>query len=342
MSHSGIGLVFTHGPGLRPQVLYIRDVEAHCSSCGKEHFVRYYSDTPWHSLTVRKLERILDDAADDVAMDCEQCGAPIDGSDAVRWTIHYGFAGDLGMVQGFARYDGARRWLLSPHRRLDVQQVLAWEPDADQSNEELESLDEAAMRRVFGRSLNPKEAVREFLLDGPPRFGGAIAWQTIDVASGLSLVAVPDAGLLDDALDAIIADRQWQPEVAPLVVNGEAVGTYAGAPSAWLADLPPNLLQAANLYGVANAGVVPDVARDLVSRFPLPVKIRPRDDGSLWMRLPNNKDPAASPHLIPTEIALEAARTMSTPADVTRLEIDRVLYGLTGAWSEEGDEEPAR
>lgn len=338
MSHSGIGLMFTHGPGLRPQVLYIRDIEAHCPDCGKEHFVRYYSDTPWHSLTLSMLEKLLHEAADSLTLECDQCGAEVTGNDALRWTVHYGFPGDLGMIQGFARYDGARRWLLSPHRRLDVQQVLVWEPDADQSNAELDALDDATIREVFGRSFNPKEAVREYLLDGPPRFTEPRLWQLVELADGLALVAAASADSLEEALQFLELERDWSPVPAPLVIDGVAQGAYAGAPSGWLRDLGDSVLQAANLYGVADSSRIADVASDVVGRFPLPVKIRHRDGGDLWMRLPNVKDPKVSPHLVPREIAFEAARSMTSPADVTRLEIDRVLYGVTGAWEDEKEE----
>ncbi len=350
MSNWGIGLLFSPGPGGRPEVLYLRDVESHCSACGLERVERFYSATSFHALTLRRLEALLESAPDAVSAPCAQCDAPMDGHDAVRWLLHYGFAGGDGLLQGFGTREGGRRWLLSPHARIDVQLVPEWDAAHDASNREVDTLDDETLLALFGRVLNPKESVRRAVAAAPV-FSARVPHRIERLSEGLAVVLAPH-GALDEAwvrrdlagLDAVAdtddpADKAggiWQ--IEPLAIAGETAHGFPAAPDEWLADVAarhPRL----DVFGAARHGAATAGLRAAIDTFTVAVTLEPRDDAADVLELRAPGDPDMPPIAFPlADICREAARTMAAPADIARLEIDRALAGLTGLLGTDDDD----
>lgn len=372
MSNWGIGLLFTFGPGGQPEVLLLRDVEAHCPACGKEAIMRYYDAAPFHTLTVRALRAILDRSGAPFAAECTQCEAAVGDEHVVRWVLHFGFPSLRGLIQGFADADGTRRWLLSPHEQIDVQLVPRWHLPGDESRREVEALDEAAVMSTFGRAFNAKEVARRAL--STPDAHGA---QPHSLGPALAVAIMPAGTPMTDVLER--ANRLPRPEhddgafgdvgpratvalaneteaqdaeqsgestrasarpadwiAEPLCLGGVLTDGYAGAAAGWLAGLRLDEPEAVDVWGLADASAVLPAARHIVKLFPVQVGFEERADGVLAMLLDDGG--AQQPEIDARGVAREAARTLLDVADTTRLEIDRLLHALTGLWDGEAEE----
>lgn len=331
MSNWGIGLLFGFGQGGRPTVLSIRDVEAHCPACGHEVVVRRYDADPFHSLTLARLRSMLDRGPSGFSGSCLQCEAQAGEADVVRWVLHYGFPSGAGLLQGFAE-GTERRWLLSPHEAIDVQLVPAWDRSLDQSRREVDALVGDAVRAVFGREFNAKELARRELSTpaGPsPR--------VVSMGQGLVLVAASEE-LDEDALTRLAAGADTGEDwvVEPLVVRGVPTDGFVGAAAEWS---PSSSF--ANAWGVAAAGEVRVALERIAATFPIQVGFEQRAGSELALVLPDPDEIGGQTPIIDArEVAREAARSMAHPGDIARLELDRVLLGLTGLWSP-GDDDPS-
>lgn len=323
MSNWGIGLLFGFGPGARPEVLAIRDIEAHCPACGRENIVRRYDAHPFHSFTVARLRAALEAGAEGATGICAQCEATFDSSHAVRWVLHYGFPSGRGLIQGFAdAASGERRWLLSPHHAIDVQLVPRWDEEEDRSRVEHEVLTREVVTEVFGRAFNAKEEARHAAAT-------ISAGSTLRLGPALAFVALPTGATEQDA---VAAAGLGGLEVAERIAEGGAARTgFPGAPAEWLAGVP--LREAVSLWGVASRAAVVDAARAIPATFPIEVRFDGADDAEhLALQGPDGAWSGDTPDLDVVGVTQEAARALLDPGDATRLEIDRLLHGLTGLW----------
>lgn len=253
MSNHGIGLVFTPGPGGRPHVLLLQDVEAHCALCGYAHHERFYVGTPFHALTLARLRQLAGGVSTGLAASCAQCGADVTPAEAVRWQTHFGFPGAVGLVSAYA-YDGAvQAWELSPHDRMDVQLIPRGAPIADASTRVFPDVTEAHIVSVFGHTFNGKARVRAWLLD-------AKTDRTRPLVLAPGLLVLADAAPLDR--DAVVSRVPWLSnvplQIATLVTNGVPVTGYPHAAAEWLTGLADAQLPA-YLVCVCVYGDPPDV-----------------------------------------------------------------------------------
>jgi hypothetical protein len=326
MSHHGITLVFTPGDHGRPEVMTLRDVEAHCPACGKEEHQRSYGATPWHTLTTSRLARLLEEVPSTFASRCPQCDEPTDGRHVVRWMLHYGFPGLRGLLTGFAAAEeGWRRWLLQPWEKVDAQLVPRWDVADDSANVEVERLDEAAVQRAFGRAFSGKEACRRWIAAGSAA--------PLLVAPGLAAVVADGA---EAAAAVAIAAGVAEPVVESLATGGVARGGFFGAPSGWLAGLD---LSAGNVWGVADTARVAPALEHVLRSWPVETALV-EVDGGLRLRLPSTPDPARWPRLDARGIAIEAARSLVPVEEAAHAELDRALHFLTGLYGDEYADRP--
>lgn len=324
MSNWGIGLLFTFGPHARPDVLTLRDVEAHCGACGHELVVRYYDARPFHSWTIGAARRALEEARAPFEGTCPQCDAAATAENVVRWVLHFGFPSGRGLVQGFAHVDGTRRWLLSPHESMDVQLVPRWHLPSDQSRVEVDTLTDDAVVKAFARPFNPKAATRDRL--GRPAPAETISAERL--SQTLALVSAA-RGAADAVVDAALRELGERWVAAPLSTEGVPVGGFAGAPAEWL---PSGLTR--DWWGAADAGAVLPALEHIVQGFPVPLAFEESGD-TITVRLPDGATPP--PTIDARGVAEEAARSMVEVGDAARLELDRLLQALTGLWTGEED-----
>lgn len=301
------------------------DLLAHCPACGYESGVRKYMPTPFHTLTVARLRRLLDDLLERMEGECPQCEASL-GPDSVQaCMLHYGFPSGVGVVRGLREFDKVS-WLLCPHDTFDVQEVPQWDASADSSRVECSVLTEAEIQRVFGRPLSAKQIARDWLTSG--------ATGVCHCGPGLRLVR----GDYEDAQSAItaasansVAEGPWS--AVRLDEPDGWISGFFGAPSGWLAGIEAG---PEKLWGCADHGQLPVTIERIVSGFPIQVGLEQQSD-SLAMILPDSDGPQPRPTFEIAEIAEESARSMSSPSDVARLEIDRLLHALTGLWVATGE-----
>jgi hypothetical protein len=328
MSHSGIGLQFTLGPGAKPHQLVIRDTEAWCPACGFELQIRHYSDLPFHSLTTARLAAaVLEPPEFDEV--CGQCDHDICEEDARAWSMHVGFSSGHGILSGFAEVDGATGWALRPRRTLNVQQLPAFRPaDLDASGDQplVATLDEDAIFSVFGRYWNPKSAVRRWVLSHPSPADGQV--RRVELAPGTVVfdapAGTPEADIQAKALDPI-RGTAWI--VAPLWTEESAPAGFFGAPADWLHGLAKQL-EGRDLWCAADPSMVFQTVDSVCSEFPIATRVRMDADGTLWLRMSGRKDREGAPEIDPNAVALEAAQTGSAVEDIARLELDRIVIGL--------------
>ncbi len=326
MSHSGIGLHFTTGPGGQPHQLVIRDTEAWCPGCGLELQVRHYSDLPFHSLTTTRLQAELTEPP---TFDerCRQCEHDVTEADAAAWSLHVGFGGQPGVISGFCGPDGVSGWSVRPTRSLSVQQLPAFRlSDLDPETAVIPALDEDEVARVSGRYWNLKSAVRRWVLRHRAPQPGQI--RRIELAPGTVLFDVA-AGTPRDTVAARAVDpisgRPW--ELAMLYSTETVPGGFYGAPTEWLSGLG-DALNGRDLWCAADPTGVFDVIDAVCNDLPIATRVRVDADGTLWLRISGRKDRDGAPEIDPRTVAGHAARTCSALGDIARMELDLVVIGL--------------
>jgi hypothetical protein len=362
MSHFGLGLIFELGTSPEPRLLHIVDAELVCSACGCEMLRRYWRTAAWHPWNVPRLHRLVDDVPPTITETCERCEAPIGADEVAAWVVHWGFPGGRGLIQAFARSDGARRIRLLPHAAMDAQLILAREhanlPDAV----ELDTLSEQDCIKVFGHALSPKYWARlALLLRGRDRLPypeiaadlarrgltsarvardaeGASCGIVLPVGDGLRLCisdAVPHASLVAaecamEPTDAVVAAEV-------LAQNGQPREGYPGAPDRWLGDLGPTLdgLSASAIVSFGpNGDRVETIAQRVATKFPIRVDFTREPDGVFRMHTPTaTGDDAAV--LDPLRIARHAARTAALPAAAVHYAMEESIHFLAGLFGEE-------
>lgn len=293
--------------------LYIVDIEAHCPSCGWAEVKRYYRDTPFHALTVRKLESLGELAPTHFSATCEQCGAGVGPADVQRHTLHYGFADGTGLLQRFATRDDVQ-WQLSPHRHLDSQQILQWEPEDNIASMIVERIDERTIHSVFGRVLSPKEALRAMVRGTDIR--------RTNLSHGLEVTYPASPNL--DPIDGPTAAGPYQfPESNTL---GSPIPGHAWE---WISDLydsPDSFNEHAAI--IIDIEKISTALRKAIGQFPMDTTIT-EDEESITV---TTDDEVLT--FVKAEIAREAALTLSEPGDIAHLELDRAIHALSWDQSE--------
>lgn len=320
----GITLHFQPSASGHWRQLYIADFEAHCAECGWAEVKRYYLDTPFHSLTVRRLEHVAANASTHFAADCGQCGAPMTSEDVQRQAIHFGFADGTGLIQRFATRD-ASRWQLTPNRALDGQIIPQWDPEENIASVVVDALAESTIHRVFGRLLSPKEAVRSLLIAGKPSDvelshglrlrldrtespPGEAAQTTDDASAAAMTFAFP---VVSDARSE--TDRDWSGAGYPL----------PGHPWEWLSDFsPPAPKSRLSATITVEIPRIREALDRIIGTFPIDTVI---DENDVEILVSTQSERLT---FSKAAIAREAAATCSEPGDIAHLELCRALHAL--------------
>lgn len=323
----GIGLLMPPGPDGRPTAVYLVDMQAVCSACGKEAQHRYFLSTPFHSLTLRRLDMLFDSAPAAIEGACEQCDATLQAADVERWSMQYSPGDGEGLLIGLMRRGAEPQWRALPHDHLDVQgqPVWAWTRD-DISSIAMESLTEREFYEKFRRYMNPKSALRQMILASKDRRHLAPSNADFSESGACQLIASPGMEFWvgpADRVEQAIRSHPHRAVHAILVEDGRCAEGYPDAPSRWLSDISSYLVgQSVVAFGDS---VVADASlRRHFSRFPIDLHF---DDEGETLRViaGDGSEDLSVLEFHPVEITREALRTGAAPGDVARAEIDRAL-----------------
>lgn len=306
----GIGLVTPPGPDGRPMMLFLLDVRLACSGCGHSQQVRYFRETPFHSLTLRRLELILQRAGEHIDEICDQCDAAMAADEEEAVCLSVGFADGQGVIQGF-RDTERLVWSLRPHDVFDVQMIARYEPVEDIACRNVSALSEDACRDVFGRAFNPKAALRQAI----------VAWGGCDVAE-LELAEGLRVRLLPAGVRAIEEGDAARSVV--LVEGGAPASGWPAAPAEWLLDLDHALRDARVVAQAEVAPIRASLERHLAT-FPIDTRLVEAAPGQLEAIAGDGSEYGSRILFDLDEIAREAARTCCAPGDIARVELDRAL-----------------
>jgi len=206
---------------------------------------------------------------------------------------------------------------------MDVQLVPEWTLEPDSSRVECVSLNEEQVMAALGRAFNAKEPARRWVCRSPDppdllRLGPALAIARAECgeqARAAVELAIP--GVSEWSVEALTGPRGPR-------------GGFRGAPIEWW----PHIEHApeSSFWGLAACSVVRPTLERIVASFPIKVGVEPTPAGTLALAVPEG----AAPEIDPRGVGREAARSLLDPGDVTRLELERVLYALTGLWASEG------
>lgn len=323
----GIGLLMPPGGDGRPEIVYLVDMNVVCGACGKDSMRRYFLSTPFHSLTLRRLNQLFDAVPGAVEGACEQCDAEFEAKDVVDWSLQLSPGDGEGLLVGLGERAGHQAWRAMPHEHLDVQTQPVFESDADDiSSTDMLSLNETQFYAHFRRYMNPKSALRHAILSVSDRAHPAPANAEFSARGGCLLGATPGLELwIGDASDAAqaIQEHPQKHTYALLVDDGVIADGYPDAPRRWLSDLAPHL-EGRSVIAFTEERAADASIRRHFSRFP--VDLRFEDDGdALRVIAGDGSDEQAVLEFSPTDCALEAARTCAAPGDIARVEIDRTL-----------------
>lgn len=323
----GIGLLMPPGSDGRPTAVYLVDMQASCGACGKEALRRYFLSTPFHALTLRKLEHLFYDAPAAIEGVCEQCGADLRAEDVRRWSLQYAPGDGQGLLVGLAESTSDASWHAVPHDHLDVQSQPIWSWDGhDISMIELPELHEASFHTAFRRAMNPKSVLRQAILAMHDRSRPA-PLQAECIESGACIVeAAP-------GLEFWIGDADHHPQAimshprravhAILVDQGIIADGYPDAPAVWLRDLKPYVAHR-SVVAFADPEAADASLRRHFQRFPMDLRFED-EESTLRVIAGDGSDAYAVMEFQAASIALEAARTGAAPGDIARAEIDRAL-----------------
>lgn len=333
----GIDLRITPGPGGRPEVLLLEDVERECPLCGFVETQRVFASAPLHPLTIGALRQRAAAIGGAHTFACPQCDEPVGPGATHRAALHFGFPGDDGILSAYADVRGgsAVRWQILPQARLDVQMLPRWAPVDDLAGAVTEQPDEAWVTARAGRPLNGKEALRAAL-----RTAGTPAGATV-LAPDMAVVWGPaelDAAGARAGLAAVgNLTATWV--VEPLVQGGCARDGGFGAPAAWLGDLLSGLPAPSVWVGVSPGRVMQALER-ILATLPIGARLRPTAAAAVEVVLPGPH--TRQPLFDPEAVAREAARTALVPSDAARAELDRlILWQLMPELAEGTDVEGA-
>lgn len=323
----GIGLLMPPGPDGRPTAVYLIDMQAACGACGKEALRRYFLSTPFHSLTVRKLEQLFEIAPDAIEGTCEQCDAELEAEYVRRWSLQYAPADGQGLLLALGEPGAPASWRAVPHDYLDVQSqpVWAWERE-DISVVELTALHETTFMAAFDRAMNPKSVLRQAILAFHDRTHQAPLRTTFTESGACVLEAAPGLEFWIGSADhqhQAIASHPLRATHALLVEEGNIAHGYPDAPIHWLGDLGA-YLNARSVIAFVDPQAADASLRRHFQRFPVDLQFEDEGD-TLRVIAGDGTDEQAVLAFHPFSIAQEAARTGAAPGDIARAEIDRAL-----------------
>lgn len=323
----GVGLLMPPGADGRPMAVYLADLEADCTECGRTAMRRYFLSTRFHSLTLARLEQLLVSLPAAIEGECEQCDAPLVPEGVRRWSVQFSPGDGDGLIVGLCDVEGVPRWRVSPHEYLDVQAVPKWDWEEDDiSSVQLDVLNEVTFFAAFGRYLNPKSAVRRAVLslsdpEHPPIPGarmlpdGAIL---AEPAPGYTIWVGP-ASRQGPYLASVPPDTPH----ALLVEDGMIASGYPDAPAQWLSDLAP-LLSGRSVMAFAETEPVDASLRRHFSRWPVDIRYLEAED-TLRVVAGDGLEENSILEFGLRGLAMEAARTAAAPGDIARVEIDRAM-----------------
>lgn len=322
---------FSRGEDDAPRVMFVADVACACGLCGQPQLQRFYHSTPFHALTLGRLERLARGVNAKAGYSCPNCGTPVGPGEVERGALIYGFPDDAGTLTATVDYTsgGSPRWEIAPERRLDPQAQPRFTPA--EGVELFDALDDAILLERCGRVFNLKALWRELAADwlrDPDGGASALA------SRGCWLLIDRDA----DALDALAEDALAEVEDADAFVGVPLTPDaprWAGEFDGWMPERMLDALRAGEAH--AEAMISEDEVAGAVRRAfevgRLKWVEREGDDGALVF------DEIATPRGEPFpgtldlgELAERAARTGVTAGEAGRLAAEEVVGALLRVW----------
>ncbi len=343
-------LVFRFAPGAhgQPEVMYMADLRCECPLCGHPQMQRFYHSTPFHPLTLGRLQEIGALAHNKADYECENCGGDV-GPDGVRdAVVTYGFPDDAGVLRIFVsdpNDDAEVRYELVERRRLDPQELPGWEPD-DERGEVLERLDEFDIEDVFERVFSPKLLWRDIFtdwLDDPE--GGAFSrvskscWIVVDESEAMASEIVEE--IEDLEFDREFVDGQLV--VIPLLdalpadlATHDTPEYMAGRWRTWLPDAAQETLDEGDAWAEAHV-----VARDAVEMIEetfrearLDYQLERTEADTYFFEITTPGEAVYGRGVSVSSVLRRAVFTGITPGEAARLTAEEIAGMLLGVWEE--------
>lgn len=307
----------------RPEVMYVVDLRLVCGLCKHPQLQRFYHALPFHTLTLRALEDLLDSAAQKGGYVCENCGEQVGPEHVVAAALTYGFPDESGVLVGL-KVASARGWRFEPRRRLDPQRLPAFETDG------LVALEDTVLEAEFGRVFSAKTALLELVEGDEP------GWMR--VAADMAWMMCPEDEL-EAWLDEI--EDELDPEDALFVAledsRPDGIGTHqeneklTGNFRKWLPTSPPEFL----LGAFVDSRRAIDVFERVLEVARLSSKKEMVDEFPVWKKI-TTPGGVEFPHEIRLESILKrAVFTGITPGESARLTGEELAGILLRVWKSE-------
>lgn len=332
---------FKPGPGGRPEILYMLDLDCQCGLCGHEQFQRFYHSTPFHSLTLPGLEDLLSRGPLKAGYECENCGDAVGANQVRNAALIYGFCDDSGVLRVFEDLQkGRRRWESTARRRLDPQVIPRWSADPEAFADDhrvADDLDESDIEQLFGRPFNIKIAIRDLLdqWDGSPL--------RARLCDGFYIVIAADQPTAQTiAVDDERGDERGDENLVALSLHDsrpDGLPTHSDPSQMvgrWATWLPDEIVDAIShgdiwieVYLSATAAVDVIERTFEVGRLSFD---RREQDGGIYGEITTPRGAAFDGELSVLSVLRRAAFTGITPGEAARLSAEEIVADLLGLW----------
>jgi len=316
----------------------IVDLAASCPVCGYDEIQRFYHAIPFHELTLPRFRKVQHEAPRLLGYDCSNCGTPVGHQAGTRGSVVFAFVSGEGVIRSFFdTKDGATarlRYRFEPDGRLDVQALPVFEPDADDSALALrEEIDDADVRRVFGRVFSFKAAWRGMLLAGGDSIAplGPGCWAMIGDTSRDEFTAL--SRKIDRSIDLACLDplALWPLSVTtppPVFKAGLGPTEEAGRPSEWLQETHASQVYSGKIK--LTALLDPEEARRVFAESLEGARLRFDFDGGTFSAITTPRDSVYDREVTLHTMLARAAWTAISPAEAARLTAEELIAELMG------------
>ncbi len=339
---------FRSGPGARPEVLYILDLDCQCPLCGHEQFQRFYHSTPFHSLTLVGLDELADRAPLKAGYKCENCGDAVGANDVRHSVLAYGFCDDAGIIRIFDDLvDNKRTYEITARHRLDPQAQPRWKPDPDAHRRDhfvVDDLRESHVTSLLERPFNAKLDIRDALeaaLEEPSGSRSTRICPDMWLVASDSLVSASEVvEVCEDsefanayAADDLEAFELVDSEPVGLVTHDDAA-SIVGRWSTWLPEATVEALREHELRAVAF--LRRSVAIEIIERTFEVARLdyrRVESDGDLrFEAITTPTEVVYHGELSTTAVLSRAVFTGLTPGEAARLTAEEIVGELLQVW----------
>ncbi len=333
---------FSRGMQRTPRVMALVDILAHCGLCGYEEIQRFYHGVPFHSLTIKRWNKLLQEAPQMLSYRCSNCATDVRPEHALRCAVSYGFADGAGLLQSFIELSEPELrpvvHALSKGVRLDVQSLPVWEAPEDSQRTQSDHLTEDWLMDELGRVMNFKGVwrglLKDALVDGHDEME--------EVASGVFLAASTNLTSLEEMIaedetlkvwagekDLFVSSIMHRPENLPWLAKGRLPH---GVPETWMPEDIVEVISSGGLHALValRPSMVMKTLKTAVRRAQLEVEIEGEGADAVFAQWTTPRDTTWGGVLRVHDVLTFAAHTAISPAEAARLCAEEIIAELMG------------